>query len=131
VSEPPVGARQAPPSSPSPQVEQPPPPTSSAPPVTAEPVPQSATSTGAGTPEWRARGAKDGTPTRPQKPSQGDRGKPIRVLSSVGPSVEGMRASAAEAASPIAIAALALLALALTSGAFLLVATRHTGAWRV
>jgi hypothetical protein len=46
-------------------------------------------------------------------------------------SVEGMRASAAEAAPPIAIAALALLALALTSGAFLLLATRRPGAWRM
>ena len=55
---------------------------------------------------------------------------PLPVLSGVGPLVEGLRDRAADAAPPIAVAALALLTLALTSGAFLLVATRRTGAWR-
>jgi hypothetical protein len=48
----------------------------------------------------------------------------------VGAFVEGLRVRAAEAAPPVELAALALLALALTSGGFLLVAARRSGAWR-
>ena len=59
-----------------------------------------------------------------------DKADPLPVISGVGPMVAGLRASASDAGPPIAIAALALLTLALTSGGFLLVATRRTGAWR-
>ncbi len=59
-----------------------------------------------------------------------DKANPLPVISEIGPTVEGLRARATEAGPPIAIAALALLTLALTSGGFLLVATRRTGAWR-
>jgi hypothetical protein len=52
------------------------------------------------------------------------------VISGVGPLVDGLRARATEAAPPIAIAAVALLTVALTSAGFLVVATRRTGAWR-
>ena len=48
----------------------------------------------------------------------------------MGAFVEGLRARAAEAGPPVAIAALALLALALTSGGFLVAAARRAGAWR-
>ena len=54
----------------------------------------------------------------------------LPVLPGIGPLVEGLRDRAVDAGPPIAVAALALLTLALTSGAFLMVATRRTGAWR-
>jgi hypothetical protein len=59
-----------------------------------------------------------------------DKVKPLPVLSDMGPLAEGIRDRATDAAPPIAVAALALLALALTSGAFVLVAARRAGAWR-
>ena len=59
-----------------------------------------------------------------------DAANPLPVLPGIGPLVEGLRDRAADAGPPIAVAALALLTLALTSGAFLMVATRRTGAWR-
>ena len=77
-----------------------------------------------------------GTAARlPDKPAlkirlEPERAKPIPVLSDVGPLAKGLQDRAAEAAPPIAVAALALLVLALTSGGFLLVATRGTGAWK-
>jgi outer membrane biosynthesis protein TonB len=59
-----------------------------------------------------------------------DAANPLPVLPGIGPLVEGLRDRATDAGPPIAVAALALLTLALTSGAFLMVATRRTGAWR-
>jgi hypothetical protein len=48
----------------------------------------------------------------------------------MGAFVEGLRARAAEAGPPVAIAAVALLALALTNGGLVVAAARRTGAWR-
>ncbi len=52
------------------------------------------------------------------------------MISELGPLADGLRDRATEAAPPIALAAIALLTLALTSGGFLALATRRTGAWR-
>jgi hypothetical protein len=73
------------------------------------------------------RGSK---PSERRRPTTVDKVKPLPVLSDVAPLAQGLRDRATDAAPPIAVAALALLALALTSGAFLLVATRRTGAWK-
>ncbi len=59
-----------------------------------------------------------------------DKVNPLPVISEIVPLANGLRDRATEAGPPIAIAALALLTLALTSGGFLVVATRRTGAWR-
>jgi hypothetical protein len=111
-------------------------PAASAPQAAPEPTPVAATA--ASDPP-----ARD---SRPGATGRGDRGKPkasskdrstpvdkvspLPVISGVGPLVEGLRDRAQEAGPPLAIAALALLTLALTSGGFLLVATSRTGAWR-
>jgi hypothetical protein len=78
-------------------------------------------------------GRRDGRKAQPSEKDRSapvDKANPLPVISEVGPLAEGLRDRAREAGPPIAVAALALLALALTSGAFLLVATRRTGAWR-
>ena len=71
-----------------------------------------------------------GQPNQKDRATPMDRANPLPVLPGIGPLVEGLRNRAADAGPPIAVAALALLTLALTSGAFLMVATRRTGAWR-
>jgi hypothetical protein len=78
-------------------------------------------------------GRRDGRKAQPSEKDRSapvDKANPLPVISEVGPLAEGLRDRAREAGPPIAVAALALLTLALTSGAFLLVATRRTGAWR-
>ena len=74
----------------------------------------------------------EGRPPRAEKARSTpvDSVNPLPVLSGVGPLVQGLRDRAADAAPPIAVAALALLTLALSSGAFLVVAARRAGAWR-
>jgi hypothetical protein len=143
------------PASTSPGGETAPPPAQSAPSEPATPAPEPAAPAPQPAPEPvvpdtppAAASAGDApvNDNRPQRSGRRDRGKPhpsekdraapadkvnpIPVISEVGPLAEGLRDRARDAGPPIAVAALALLTLALTSGAFLLVATRRTGAWR-
>jgi translation initiation factor IF-2 len=106
-------------------------------PESAEPAPQRAAEpvVVATTSRARERQAANGRPdsskqSERDRPTAVDKVKPLPVLSDMGPLAEGIRDRATDAAPPIAVAALALLALALTSGAFVLVAARRAGAWR-
>jgi hypothetical protein len=76
------------------------------------------------------RNGRKAQPSEKDRSAPVDKANPLPVISEVAPLAEGLRDRAREAGPPIAVAALALLVLALTSGAFLLVATRRTGAWR-
>jgi hypothetical protein len=136
------------PASSSPGVGTSPPPAESTPPEPAAPAPEPAaepvvpatpaTAAPANDPPVADSGPKRSSRNnaRRAEPKEKDRSTPIDkinpvpVISEVGPLVEGLRARATEAAPPVGVAALALLTLALTSAAFLLVATRRTGAWR-
>jgi hypothetical protein len=132
VPAPPPAAPAPPPASASPPVEQAP-----AEPAPTAPSPAPAASASTDPPAQAApppRSSRDAN-RKPKKaaPRQGkerEKAKPMPVFSEVGPFVEGMRARAAAAARPIAIVAGALLVLSLTSGGFLLVAARRSGAWR-
>jgi hypothetical protein len=125
------------------------PPPEPAAPAPAEPAPAQPAPEAAPPPTPVAATATSEPPSQTgaqQSPRRGDRGKPqssekdrstpvdkvntLPVLSELGPLANGLRDRATEAAPPIAIAAVALLILALTSGGFLAVATRRTGAWR-
>jgi hypothetical protein len=131
-------AAQAPPAQPAPAAPAPaaPEPAPAAPEPVAEstPVPASPATDVAPDDSRRnaAGGANGGKAERREKDRSAavDKVNPIPVLSDVGPYVAGLRDRATNAAPPIAVAALALLTLALTSGGFLVVATRRTGAWR-
>jgi outer membrane biosynthesis protein TonB len=102
----------------------------SAPPANSEPVVQATSVRSADRPERPTRKARGGARKQAQRASRPERVKPLPAPSGMGAFVEGLRARAADAAPPIAIAALALLALALTSGGFLVAAARRAGAWR-
>jgi hypothetical protein len=132
AQEAPAAPPQAPPpsSSPSPPAEPAPAPEPSAPPASAEPVVQAASVRSADRPERPTRKARAGARKQAQRASRPERVKPLPAPSGMGAFVEGLRARAADAAPPIAIAGLGLLALALTSGGFLVAAARRAGAWR-
>jgi outer membrane biosynthesis protein TonB len=134
AQEAPAAPPQAPPpsSSPSPPAEPAPAPAPepSAPPASSEPVVQATSVRSADRPERPTRKARGGARKQAQRASRPGRVKPLPAPSGMGAFVEGLRARAADAAPPIAIAALALLALALTSGGFLVAAARRAGAWR-
>jgi hypothetical protein len=122
------------PAEPAPVADQP---AASAPQAAAEPATPVAATAASDPPSQDSRPGANGRGDRGKpKPSEKDRSTPVDkvnplpVISGVGPLVEGLRDRAQEAGPPLAIAALALLTLALTSGGFLLVATRRTGAWR-
>jgi hypothetical protein len=141
----PQPASSAPSDAPAPETQAPPPEPVSAPaPAPAEPesapapAPAPAAQAAASDPP-SDRGRADarrggdggkGHPGERDRSTPVDAAKPLPVLPGIGPLVEGFRARAADAGPPIAIAALALLTLALTSGAFLMIATRRTRAWR-
>ena len=129
----------------------PPPPQAPAPqapaPTTATPAPPPSDPVAEPTPVAAAPAAEARSQdSRPQAGGRADRGKPqpsekdrstpvdkvnpLPVISEIAPLANGLRDHATEAGPPLAIAALALLTLALTSGGFLVVATRRTGAWR-
>jgi hypothetical protein len=121
------------PAEPAPAADQP---AAPAPQAASEPTPVAATAASDPPSQDSRPGAKGRGDRGKPKPSEKDRSTPVDkanplpVISGVGPLAEGLRDRAQEAGPPLAIAALALLTLALTSGGFLLVATRRTGAWR-
>ena len=98
-------------------------------PATATPAEDTPSSRGRQGTRRSANGGK-AAPSEKARSTPVDSVNPLSVLSGVGPLVQGLRDRAADAAPPIAVAALALLTLALTSGAFLVVAARRAGAWR-
>ena len=129
------GSPPAPPTEPAAPAEPAPAPAEPAPAAAPPSTPVAATATQAPSETGGRQSGRRGDRGKPQS-SEKDRSTPVEkvnplpVISELGPLANGLGDRATEAAPPIAIAALALLVLALTSGGFLAVAARRTGAWR-